>query len=167
MNSSTAKRLLVRAALLLVGGAALTADASGPASSNSERASLQSAASDGEALELKYLQANERAMTKMMRDMSLSPTGDADRDFVAEMIPHHRGAIDMSLALLRTGRNPQLQRLAEEIIVTQKEEIIAMCLAIGEFPPDVAGPHNNQTTDARPNYSPSSGRASIPACHRD
>jgi Domain of unknown function (DUF305) len=167
MNSSIAKRLLVRAALLLAGGAALMADASGPASSNSEGASLQNAASNGKALELKYLQANERAMTKMMRDMSLNPTGEADRDFVAEMIPHHQGAIDMSLALLRTGRNQQLQRLAEEIIVTQEEEIIAMCLAIGEFPPDAAGTQNNQATDARPNYSPNSDRAAIAACHHD
>jgi Domain of unknown function (DUF305) len=167
MNSSAAKRLLVRAALLLAGGAALMADASDPASGNTGRAFLQNAASDGEALELQYLQANKDAMTKMMRDMTLTPTGDVDRDFVAEMIPHHQGAIAMSRALLRTGRNQQLQRLAEEIIVTQKEEIVAMCLAIGEFPPDTAGTQNNQPTDARPNHSWKSGRAAIPACHHE
>jgi uncharacterized protein (DUF305 family) len=167
MNSSAAKRLLVRAALLLAVGAALIADASNPASGNAQQAFLEDGASNGEALELKYLQANADAMTKMMRDMTLTPTGDADRDFVAEMIPHHQGAIDMSLALLRTGRNQQLQRLAEEIIVTQQEEIVAMCLAIGEFAPDAAGAQNNQPTDARPNHSSNSGRAAIPACHHE
>ena len=79
---------------------------------------------------------NDAAMDKMMADMAVPATGDIDRDFVAMMIPHHQGAIDMAVALLRqnTG-NAQLQRLAQEIIVTQQQEIAAMRLAIGEAPP--------------------------------
>jgi len=48
------------------------------------------------------------------------------------MIPHHQGAIDMAQAELRYGRNEQLRRLAQEIIVTQQQEIVAMRLALGE-----------------------------------
>jgi Domain of unknown function (DUF305) len=93
-----------------------------------------SAAASGQALEMQYLAASAAAMAKMMRDMQMNPTGDVDRDFVAQMIPHHQGAIDMAVALLRAGGNEQLTRLAQEIIVTQQQEIAAMRLAIGEAP---------------------------------
>lgn len=65
-----------------------------------------------------------------MRDMDVKPTGDVDRDFVAMMIPHHQGAIDMARAVLRSSRNETVRRLAQEIIVTQQDEIRAMRLAI-------------------------------------
>jgi len=56
-------------------------------------------------------------------------------------VPHHQGAIDMAQAVLRYGRNEQLRRLAQEIIVTQQQEIAAMRLAVGEeLPPSVASP---------------------------
>ena len=78
-------------------------------------------------------------MAKMMAAMTVDPTGDVDRDFVAMMVPHHQGAIDMAVALLRYGRNERLKRLAQEIIVTQQQEIAAMRLAIGEPLPPSAG----------------------------
>jgi hypothetical protein len=59
-------------------------------------------------------------MKKMMVDMTVNPSGDVDRDFVAMMVPHHQGAIDMALAVLRHGRNAQIRRLAQEIIVTRQ-----------------------------------------------
>src|SRR5262249_5206206 len=68
-------------------------------------------------------------------DMAVNPTGDVDADFVAMMVPHHQGAIDMAVAVLRYGRNPQLRRLAQEIIVTQQQEIAAMGLAVGQALP--------------------------------
>ena len=68
----------------------------------------------------------------MMNDMAVKPTGDVDRDFVAMMIPHHQGAIDMAVTELRYGKNEQLRRIAQEIIVDQQQEIAAMRLAIGE-----------------------------------
>jgi hypothetical protein len=79
-----------------------------------------------------FLEENEAAMTKMMNDMAAKPTGDIDRDFVAMMIPHHQGAIDMAVIQLRYGKNEQLRRIAQEIIVDQMQEIAAMKLAIGE-----------------------------------
>jgi uncharacterized protein (DUF305 family) len=86
------------------------------------------------AAEAAYLAANEAAMDKMMHDMTVQPSGDVDRDFVAMMAPHHQGAVDMAVAYLRYGKNEQLRRLAQEIIVTQRQEITVMRLAIGDNP---------------------------------
>lgn len=79
-----------------------------------------------------FLAENDAAMAKMMSAMDVKPTGDVDRDFVAMMVPHHQGGIDMAVLELRYGKNEQLRRLAQEIIVSQTQEIAAMKLAIGE-----------------------------------
>jgi hypothetical protein len=79
-----------------------------------------------------FLAENETAMTRMMSAMEAKPSGDIDRDFVAMMAPHHQGAIDMAVLELRYGKNEQLRRIAQEIIVSQMQEIAAMKLAIGE-----------------------------------
>jgi uncharacterized protein (DUF305 family) len=83
-------------------------------------------------LEAQFMSENSAAMAKMMSAMKVRPSGDVDADFVAMMVPHHQGAIDMAKAQLRYGRNEQLRRIAQEIIVTQQEEIAAMRLAIGQ-----------------------------------
>lgn len=80
--------------------------------------------------EAPFLAENDAAMKKMMAAMEIEPSGDVDADFVAMMVPHHQGAIDMAQALLRYGRNEQLRRLAQEIIVEQTQEIAAMRLAV-------------------------------------
>jgi len=91
--------------------------------------------------EAPFLQENDAAMAKMMAAMEIKPSGDVDADFVAMMVPHHQGAIDMAQAQLRYGRNEQLRRLAQEIIVTQQQEIVAMRLALGQpLPPSVPSP---------------------------
>jgi hypothetical protein len=74
----------------------------------------------------------------MMADMNVKPTGDVDFDFSAMMIPHHQGAIDMALAELRYGKNEQLRRIAQEIVVEQQQEIIAMHMALGQPLPSSA-----------------------------
>jgi hypothetical protein len=95
--------------------------------------------------EAPFLAENVAAMKIMMDNMAVKPTGDIDADFVAMMVPHHQGAIDMALAVLRHGRNPQIRRLAQEIIVTQQQEIAVMRLAVGQplppsIPPRLEGP---------------------------
>ena len=83
-------------------------------------------------LNAQFLSESDAAMRKMMAAMHITPSGDVDTDFVAMMVPHHQGAIDMAMAELRHGRNERLKRLAQEIIVTQTQEIQAMRLALGQ-----------------------------------
>jgi uncharacterized protein (DUF305 family) len=66
-----------------------------------------------------YLAATDR----MHQAMAIEPSGDVDLDFVRSMIPHHQGAIDMARALLAASEDPELRKLAEEIIVAQEKEI--------------------------------------------
>jgi uncharacterized protein (DUF305 family) len=110
-----------------------------PMTATQERAAMPAAKpTDHEA---DFLAANDAAMNKMMADMTVARTGDIDRDFVAMMVPHHQGAIDMALIILRFGKSEQLKRLAQEIIVTQQQEIAAMKLAVGEpLPPSLPPP---------------------------
>ncbi len=101
--------------------------------------------------EASYLANTEAAMKRMMLDMAIRPTGDIDRDFVSMMSPHHQGAIDMAQAVLRHGRNEQIRRLAQEIIVTQQQEIAAMRLAVGDsLPPSMPLPTQVARSSGRP-----------------
>jgi hypothetical protein len=88
-----------------------------------------------------FLSENHAAMIKMMADMTIKPTGDVDLDFVAMMLPHHQGAVDMAKAELKYGHDEQLRRPAQEIVVTQQQEITVMRLALGDkLPPSAASP---------------------------
>lgn len=66
-------------------------------------------------------------MAHMHTDMMQAPrAGDADADFVAMMIPHHQGAIDMAKALLLHSKDPALRNLALQIVTEQQNEIKLM-----------------------------------------
>lgn len=66
-------------------------------------------------------------MARMMKDMhARGYSGDPDRDFLAMMIPHHEGAVDMARLVLTHGRDPLVRQLAEDIIASQTVEIAAM-----------------------------------------
>ncbi|CDY73284.1 putative exported protein [Caballeronia glathei] len=63
----------------------------------------------------------------MMSGMSnVQYTGDADRDFVAHMIPHHEGAVEMAKVELKYGKDAKLRKLAKDIIAAQDKEIAFM-----------------------------------------
>ncbi|NQW68771.1 MAG: DUF305 domain-containing protein [Betaproteobacteria bacterium] len=70
----------------------------------------------------KYQQINDN----MHKSMDIKFTGDADKDFLAAMIPHHQGAIDMAEVVVQYGKNPKVRQLAQEIITMQKKEIAEM-----------------------------------------
>jgi Domain of unknown function (DUF305) len=133
-------RMLAAVALAtgIATGGALFVSAHGVAQSMRDLCPVNSS---GVTDESSFLSENGAAMTKMMNGMDVTPTGDVDADFVAMMVPHHQGAIEMARAVLRYGRNAQIKRLAQEIIVTQQQEIAVMRLAVGEgLPPSISSP---------------------------
>ena len=74
-----------------------------------------------------YAAAMHAGMERMMRDMhAAAGNGGPDRDFLAMMIPHHEGAVEMARLELIHGRDPATRRLAEDIIASQTTEIAAM-----------------------------------------
>jgi uncharacterized protein (DUF305 family) len=87
-------------------------------------------ATPADTLVAEFRRENAAAMERMMAAMHSPSSGDIDRDFVSMMTPHHMGAIEMAQLELRYGHNEQLRRIAQEIIITQRQEIDAMSLAI-------------------------------------
>lgn len=77
----------------------------------------------------------DEAMARMHVGMAVAPSGDPDVDFAHMMIPHHQGAVDMALVELRFGRDERLRRLAQEIIVEQRQEIEVMRTALRDPAP--------------------------------
>ena len=69
------------------------------------------------------------SMQKMHVAMAaVGPSGDSDVDFVRLMLPHHQAALDMAKTQLLNGKDPQMRRLAQEIITDQQSEIELMQL---------------------------------------
>lgn len=76
------------------------------------------------------------SMDKMHSAMaSVQPSGDADADFVELMLPHHQAAIDMAKTELVFAKDPQMRRLAQEIITDQQSEIQLMQLWLKRHQP--------------------------------
>ncbi|MDG0023639.1 DUF305 domain-containing protein [Trinickia sp. Y13] len=107
-------------------GAPLLAQAQQSASmpSMSSTAEAQSAPAGSQGATGDSTAAFKSADERMMKSMEGSAyTGHADEDFVSHMIPHHQGAVDMAQVELKYGKDPQLKRLAERIVASQRKEI--------------------------------------------
>ena len=69
------------------------------------------------------------SMDKMHMAMgAVVRSGNSDVDFVRLMLPHHQAAVDMAKTQLLYGKDPQIRRLAQEIITDQQSEIELMQL---------------------------------------
>jgi hypothetical protein len=110
-------------AVLVAGFALLAAYAAGGAFPASR------AAADG------FRSMMDASMERMHRAMAAPGTGDPDRDFASMMIAHHQGAVEMAETELRFGRDERLRRLAQGIIVEQRQEIAVMRQVLETLPP--------------------------------
>ncbi|MCY1241050.1 hypothetical protein D9M68_523350 [compost metagenome] len=82
-----------------------------------------------------FAQRMDDAMAVMDAGMrAAAMNGEPDHDFVAMMIPHHQGAIDMAKALLLDTRDPELRNLAQGIITDQQNEIRLMQAWLARHP---------------------------------
>ena len=76
---------------------------------------------------------NWAALTKNMETLQtamadVAPSGNDDADFANMILPHHQAAVDMAKTELLYGNDPQMRRLAQEIITDQESEIQLMHL---------------------------------------
>jgi uncharacterized protein (DUF305 family) len=62
-------------------------------------------------------------------------TGDSDLDFARLMLAHHQAAVEMAKTELKYGKEPQMRRLAQEIITDQQSEIELMRLWLKQRDP--------------------------------
>lgn len=79
--------------------------------------------------------ATEATKTTGMRGMDRSGMGHgsggmmkenggySDERFIDAMVPHHRGAVEMAEVALENAEHEEIERLAENIVVTQEAEI--------------------------------------------
>src|SRR5437867_4558966 len=88
------------------------------------------------------------SMDKMHMAMgAIKRSGDSDADFVRLMLPHHQAALDMAKTQLVYGKDPQMRRLAQEIITDQQLEIELMQRWLKQR--ESTQPKENQTPAAK------------------
>ena len=79
--------------------------------------------STGSAMQQELMQG----MNQMNQDMmAAAQYKDPDVAFAAGMLPHHIGAVKMAEVELKYGKNPEMRKLAEDIINAQQAEIEQM-----------------------------------------
>ena len=90
------------------------------------------------------------SMGRMHAAMSLvQHSSDADLDFVTLMLPHHQGAIHMAKTEIIRGKDPQMRRLAQEIVTDQESEIQLMRLWRDQHRANPEGPAQKPRTGSQ------------------
>ena len=146
-------RLLLVAALLVAAGGSATAQSlPGYGAAHVHRPATLPPMVDGAAgravnkavVGTRFQRDMDAGMARMMQDMHAAPpSGNVDADFLAMMIPHHAGAVDMARLVLQYGQDPATRQMAEDIIAGQTTEIESMTrrlqmLRAGREPPAAA-----------------------------
>jgi hypothetical protein len=153
-NDATTRRVVILALVIAV---LLVAFSFNPSALIDDLAAICSEPSrSADSQEASYLSETASTMTKMMVEMSIRASGDVDSDFVETMSPHHLAAIEMAQSELRYGHNERLRRMAQEVIVTQQQEIAAMRLAVGRpLPSSSPAPDQISSAAANTKFRPS------------
>lgn len=99
-----------------------------PAAVQAQPAKAASGMAQGNMASTKPMSGEGMDMKAMMKDMnekmaSMPMTGKPDIDFAMMMRIHHEGAIQMAEAQLRDGKEPQMRKMAKDIVSAQKKEI--------------------------------------------
>ena len=67
-----------------------------------------------------------QAMGTMTKNMAVPYVGDADVDYLKSMIPHHQGAIDIAKVALQFAKDPEVLKMAQDVVAAQEAEIAFM-----------------------------------------
>ncbi len=90
-----------------------------------------------------YLSTFTCILEEMIRGMTSAPLTDSiSHNFIVQMIPHHRAAIEMSRNILKYTTNIPLQKIAEQIIIEQTQSIENMQAVL-----DTCSAHCNSQQD--------------------
>lgn len=112
--------------LTFCGAAALTLSACDAAKEVGEGVKQETAKAETASNLTPAQQAYTDANARMHAGMGAAIDPDADVAFMASMIPHHQGAVDMAKIVLKHGKDPETRALAEAVIKTQTAEIQMM-----------------------------------------
>lgn len=100
---------------------------------------------DEEAHLSSYLIEQDNIMNYMLADMNITPSGNAELDFLQGMLVHHQASIDMCQSYLTHGSSRKLKKLAREIIEEQTEEIAEMTTLTNHLPQTSSDPEAYET----------------------